>query len=184
MDEILLSIEEEMEQGLEYLRSEMRGIRTGRASSGLVDHLKVEYYGSPTDLKQLASIATPEANLIVIKPFDPSCLKDIEKTIFASNLGITPAIDGKIIRLKVPPLSTERRQQLITQCKKMTEASKVTIRNVRRDGNKLADKGKTDAILTEDDCKKCKSDIQDLTKKYEVKINEFLEAKTKEIQES
>ena len=93
--------------------------------------------------------------------------KDIEKTIFASSLGITPAIDGKVIRLKVPPLSTERRQQLVTQCKKMAEASKVTVRNARRDGNKKADKAKTESTLTEDDCKKCKDEIQDLTKKYE-----------------
>lgn len=184
MDEILLVAEEAMDSALDYLRKEFRGIRTGRASSGLVEHIKVDYYGSPTDLRQLASIATPEASMIVIKPFDPSAIKDIEKAIFASGLGITPAVDGKVIRLKVPPLSMERRQQLATQLKKMAEASKVTIRNARRDGNKDADKLQKESALTEDDCKKCKDEIQKLTKQYEDKVGELLEAKTKEVQES
>ena len=101
IDDILLQVEEEMESAVNYLREEFGGIRTGRASSGLVDHMKVDYYGSPTDLRQLASIATPEANLIVIKPFDPGGIKDIEKAINASDLGINPMVDGKIIRLQV-----------------------------------------------------------------------------------
>ncbi|MDP6634814.1 MAG: ribosome recycling factor [Phycisphaerae bacterium] len=184
IDDILLVVEDEMDSAVNYLRSEFGGIRTGRASAGLVDHLKVDYYGSPTDLRQLASIATPEANLIVIKPFDPTGIKDIEKAINASDLGINPMLDGKIIRLQVPPLSIERRQQLIAQLKKMAEACRVTIRNARRDGNKTADKEQKDSTLTEDECKKCKNSIQDLTKKFEGMVNDALAAKTVEIQET
>ncbi len=184
IDDIILLVEDEMDSAVKYLRAEFAGIRTGRASSGLVDHLKVEYYGSPTDLRQLASIATPEANLIVIKPFDPTGIKDIEKAIKASDLGINPMMDGKIIRLQVPPLSMERRQQLIGQLKKMAEASRVTLRNARRDGNKTADKEQKDSQMTEDECKNCKELIQDLIKKFEGQVNEALAAKTVEIQET
>ncbi len=184
LDDILLDVEGHMESAVEYLRNEFRGIRTGRASAGLVDHLKVDYYGSPTDLRQLATISTPEATLIVIKPFDPSSLKDIERSIQASDLGITPNSDGKVIRLAVPPLSMERRQMLVGQIKKMAEASKIVIRNARRDGNKEAEKQQKASELTEDDLHKGKDDIQALTKKYEEKVDELLAAKSKEIEET
>lgn len=184
MDEILLDVEEKMEAGLDYLHMEYRGIRTGRASAGLVDHIKVEYYGSPTDIRQLATISTPEGNMIVIKPFDPTGLKDIERAIQASDLGITPSSDGKVIRLSIPSLSVERRNQLVAQVKKMAEASRVTVRNARRDGNKDADKKQKASDLTEDDAKKCKDDIQKLTDNYEKKITELLKVKTQEIQET
>ena len=173
-----------MDAAVEYLRNEFRGIRTGRASPGLVDHIKVDYYGSPTDLRRLASIAAPAANLIVIKPFDPGGIRDIEKAIFASDLGITPSVDGKIIRLQVPALSIERRGQLAARLKKMAEACRVTIRNARRDGNKEADRQQKASELSEDECRKCKDGIQDLTKEYEGKVNEMLDAKTKEVQET
>ena len=182
-EEILFEAEEEMESAVEYLRKEFRGIRTGRASAGLVDHIKVDYYGSPTDLRQLATIATPDASLIVIKPFDPSSLKDIEKAIYASDLGITPSADGKLIRLSVPPLSIERRDQIAGQLKKMAEASRVAIRNARRDANKHADKGEKASELTEDEVRKLKDGVQKLTGTYEGKVTELLDAKTKEIQE-
>jgi len=183
MDEILLSVEERMEAAVDYLRLELRGIRTGRASIGLVDHIKVEYYGSPTDLRQLATISTPDPTMILIKPFDPSSIKDIERAIQSSELGIMPSVDGKVIRLVVPPLSGERRQQLANQIKKMAEAARIAIRNARRDGNKDADKEEKDGELTEDDAEKGKEDIQDLTKKYEAKVDEMLAAKDKEIEE-
>ncbi len=183
-DDILLDVEEKMETAIEYLRKEFRGIRTGRASAGLVDHIKVEYYGSPTDLRQLATISTPDASLILIKPFDPSCLKDIEKAIYASSIGITPNNDGKVIRLAIPPLSTERRQQLAGQLKKMSEATRVAIRNARRDGNKEADKEEKASEMTEDDAKRTKEEIQKLTDTYEKKVSEILEAKTKEVQDT
>ena len=183
MDDILLTVEEKMDSAVSYLREEFRGIRTGRASAGLVDHIKVEYYGSPTDLRQLASISTPEASMIIIKPFDPSCLKDIEKAIYASDLGITPNADGKMIRLSIPPLSGERRQQIVGQLKKMAEAARISIRNARRDGNKEADKEQKSSELTEDEAKKGKDDIQKLTDKHEKIVTETLDTKTKEIQE-
>ena len=184
MDDILLDVEEHMDHALEYLRDEFRGIRTGRASAGLVDHIKVDYYGSPTDLRQLATIGTPDATVIVIKPFDPGSIKDIEKAIFASDIGITPSVDGKVIRLSVPPLSGERRTQIAGQLKKMAEASRITIRNARRDGNKEVDKQQKASELTEDEAKKGKDEIQKLTDQYERKVTELLDAKTLEIQET
>ena len=184
MDEILLLTEEKMEAGVEHLLKGFRTIRTGRASAGLVDHIKVDYYGTPTDLRQLASISVQEATTIVIKPFDASCIKDVERTIQASDLGITPMSDGKVIRLTVPPLSIERRNKLATQVKKMGEAAKVTVRNARRDANKELDKLQKASEITEDDCKKAKDDVQKLTNGTEKKINEILDAKILEIQES
>ena len=184
MDEILLEVEMHMETALDYLRKEFRGIRTGRASGGLVEHIKVEYYGSPTDLRSLATISTPESNLIVIKPFDPSGMKDIERAIQASDLGITPSADGKVIRLSVPPLSIERRDQLKGRVKKLAEAARVTVRNARRDGNKITDTKQKASELTEDEAKKGKDSIQKLTDSFEKKITELLDAKTTEIQDT
>jgi ribosome recycling factor len=183
IDEILLEVEGHMETAMEYLHEEFRGIRTGRASTGLVDHIKVDYYGSPTDLRQLATISTPDATLILIKPFDPSSLKEIERAIQSSDLGITPNSDGKVIRLAVPSLSMERRDRIAGQLKKMAEQTRVAIRNARRDGNKQADKEQKASEMTEDDCKKTKGDIQKLTDQYEKKVTETLAAKTKEIQD-
>ena len=183
MDEILLDCEERMQKAYDYFIGELRGIRTGRASPALVEHLKVEYYGSPTDLRQLAAISAPEPDLIVIKPFDPSSVKAIEKAIQTSDLGITPMSDGKLIRLPVPALSGDRRQQIATQLKRMAEEARVAIRNVRRDANKAADKGKSEGELIEDDQVKCKEEVQKLTDEYSKKIDEALDAKTKEIME-
>lgn len=184
MDEILMDVEENMESAVEYLRREFRGIRTGRANPGLVEHIKVDYYGSPTDLRQLASISVPEANMIIVKPFDPASMKEIERAIQASDLGITPAADGKVIRLIVPALSGERRNQLIGQVKKMAEAARISIRNARRDGNKGVDQLEKDSAITEDDAHRGKDQIQKLTDKFEKQVDELLDAKTTEIQES
>jgi ribosome recycling factor len=169
---------------VEYFRKELRGIRTGRASVGLVDHIKVDYYGSPTDLRQLASISTPEATLILIKPFDPGSLRDVERAIQASSLGITPSTDGKVIRLAIPPLSGERRQQLTAQVRKMAEAVRVTVRNARRDGNKELDRQQKASEITEDQADKGKEETQKLTDTYEAKVNDILGAKIKEIEET
>jgi ribosome recycling factor len=184
LDDILLETEEKMESAVEYLRKEFRGIRTGRASAGLVDHIKVEYYGSSMDLRQLASIATPEANLIVIKPFDPGSLKAIEKAIQASDLGITPQSDKNVIRLNVPALSIERRKQLVAQVKKMAEAARVAVRNARRDGNKQIDKEQKSSEITEDDARVGKEKTQELTDQYEKKVDELVESKVKDIEET
>jgi ribosome recycling factor len=184
IDDILLDVEEKMEGAVAYFRDELRGLRTGRASVGLVDHLKVEYYGTPTDLRQLATLSTPEPSLILIKPFDPGTLKDIERAIQASELGITPMVDSRVIRLTVPALSGERRKQLASQVRKMAEASKITIRNARRDANKEAERQEKDSELTEDEARTAKDDIQRLTKDYEQKLDEILTAKIREIEET
>jgi len=184
LDDILLETEEKMDAAADYLKRELRGIRTGRASAGLVEHVKVDYYGSPTDLRQLATIATPDASLILIKPFDPGSVKDIERAILASDVGITPTSDGKVIRLPVPPLSVERRGQIAGQLKKMAEATRVAVRNARRDGNKEIDRQEKAGELTEDDARKGKDEMQKLTDRYEKTVSDILEAKVKEVQES
>ena len=182
-DDILLDVEERMEKAVDKLKHDLAGIRTGRANPGLVDSLRVEAYGSPTPLKQLASVGAPEPTQIVIRPFDPGTLKDIEKAILASGLGLTPMNDGKLIRLNVPPLSTETRRKLVGRIKELTEEAKVAIRNVRRDGNKHADQGEKDKSLSEDDCESVKEQIQDLTKKFENRATELAKAKEEEVME-
>jgi len=178
-DTILLETEERMEKALDVLKEKYRGMRTGRANVGLVDGIRVDYYGSPTPLKQLANISAPEADLLVIKPFDPSSLGEIEKSILKSDVGIHPANDGKIIRLQVPPLSQERRKQLAQRAKETAEEARVAIRNIRRDANKHADG--ISKTMSEDDLKRLKEEIQALTKNHEDKIDAALETKTKEL---
>ena len=182
-DEILLDVEERMEKAVEHLSSEMRGIRSGRATPGLVENLRVEYYGSIQPLKATASIAIPEPRMIVIKPFDPSSVKTIAKAIQTSDLGIQPSNDGKLIRLEIPPLSEERRLQLATLIRDKAEEARVSIRNVRRDGNKQAEQAEKDKNLSEDQRDDLKNEIQDLTKQYEEKVEESLRKKTSEIME-
>jgi ribosome recycling factor len=182
-DEILLDVEERMEKAVDKLKHDLGGIRTGRANPGLVDSLRVEAYGSPTPLKQLASVGAPEPTQIVIRPFDPGTLKDIEKAILASGLGLTPMNDGKLIRLNVPALSTETRRKLVGRIKELTEEAKVAIRSVRRDGNKQADQGEKDKTLSEDDCESVKEEIQELTKRFENRSSELAKAKEEEVME-
>ena len=180
-DDILLDCEEQMEKTIEHLRHELRGVRTGRASPALVENIKVDYYGSPTDLRSIASISVPEATQILIKPFSPQDLKAIEKAVNDSKIGLTPHSDGKQLRLMLPPLSQERRLQLAGQCKGYAEEAKVRVRNARRDANKIADTEEKGSVLTEDDAKHVKDQIQELTKTYENKVDELIEHKKKEI---
>jgi ribosome recycling factor len=184
-DEIQFECEELMEKAVEFLRGELRSIRSGRASPGLVEHLKVtvESYGSTMTLRELASISVPEGNQLLIKPYDPGALRDIERAIQASEIGITPMSDGKVIRLPVPPLSGERRQQLLGQVRKLGEAQKIAIRNIRRDSNKQIDAEEKDSAMSEDEAASCKEEIQTLTKKYEDQVDALVAAKSKEIQE-
>ena len=184
-DEIEFECEELMDKAVTFLRQELRTIRTGRASPGLVEHLKipVESYGSTMDLRELASISVPEGNLLLIKPYDPSVLKDIERAIQSSELGITPMSDGKVIRLPVPPLSGERRQKLLAQVRKLGENQKVAIRNTRRDSNRQIDTEEKAKTMSEDDAEKTKENIQTLTTKYEGQIDTLVNAKAKEIEE-
>jgi ribosome recycling factor len=172
-----------MEKAVDVLKHSLAGIRTGRANPGLVDSLRVEAYGSPTPIKQLASVGAPEPTQIVIRPFDPGTIKDIEKAIQASGLGFNPINDGRVIRLNVPPLSTEVRRKLVARIKELTEEAKVAIRNVRRDGNKLADQSEKDKSLSEDDRDQVKEEVQDLTKKFENRANELAKTKEQEVME-
>lgn len=182
VDDVLLETEEKMEGAVTHLAGELRGLRSGRASPHLVDNVRVDYYGAMTPLGQMAQIGCPEPRLIVIKPFDASVVPEIEKAIRAGNLGLNPQSDGKVIRLVVPPLSEERRKQLVKHVKDLGETANVAIRNVRRDGNKHADTAEKDGELSEDDCKALKDEIQELTKKYENSANDL--AKTKETEVS
>src|SRR4051794_21248901 len=182
-DEILLDCEERMEKAAHRLRDEFRGLRTGRATPALVDSIRVEYYGSPTPLKQLAQISTPEAQQILIRPFDAAVLKDIEKAIRASDLGMSPNNDGKMIRLTVPSMSGEQRQKMVQRIKKSAEEAKVSCRNIRRDSNKHFDQAEKSKELTEDERDEGKEEVQKLLKTHEDKIQEMADKKSKEILE-
>ncbi len=180
-DEILLDAEERMEKAVEILRHALQGLRTGRANPGLVDSLRVDYYGSPTPLKQLANVSVPEPQQILIRPFDAGTVDAICKAIQASNLGLSPNNEGRMIRLNIPPLSTERRRQMVTRLKELAEESRVAIRNIRRDANKHADAAQKDKVLTEDDRDRTKELVQELTRKYEGRVNDLASAREKDI---
>jgi ribosome recycling factor len=182
-DEILLDAEERMEKAANVFRDELRGLRTGRATPALVDSLRVEYYGSPTPLKQMAQISTPDPQSLVIRPYDQSVLKDIEKAIRSSDLGLSPNNDGKIIRLTIPPMSGEQRQKMVTRIKKLAEEAKVSIRNVRRDANKSFEQAEKAKEMTEDERDQGKESVQELTKTYEDKVSEMADKKSKEVLE-
>jgi len=170
-----------MKKAVEILQDELKAVRTGRASTAIVENMKVDYYGTPTLLKQMATLATPQADMIVIKPFDPASVKDIEKAIKNSDLSIAPIVDGKLIRLNVPPLSEERRKQLVQQAKQMGEQTKVSIRNIRREANKQLEKEQKDKLITEDDLQVGKKQIDDITREYTDKVDEVVENKSDEI---
>lgn len=180
-DEILMDAEERMDKAVGVLQDQFKGIRTGRATAGLVDSIRVDYYGSPTPLKQLANISVPEPQQIVIRPFDAGALSNIAKAIQTSELGLSPNVDNRLIRLNIPPLSTERRRQLTGRVKELAEEARISIRNIRRDANKNADQSEKDKVLSEDDCKRVKDEIQELTKTFEGKVNSMADAREKDI---
>jgi len=181
VDDIVLDTEIHMEKAVEHVQHELRAVRTGRASPALVEHLKVMYYEQLTDLRQIAMISVPEATQILIKPFVVQDLKAIEKAIGESKLGLTAHSDGKQLRLNLPPMSQERRQQLVVQCKGYAEQAKIAIRNSRRDANKLLESEHKGSLVTEDQLESGKEQIQELTKTYEGKIDELIEKKQKEV---
>lgn len=183
LDDILLDAEERMEKAVDVFRHALTGIRTGRANPGLVDTLRVEVYGSPTPIKALASVGAPEPNQIVVRPFDPGTIKDIEKAIQASDLGLNPQSDGRVIRIVIPPLSADVRKKMSARIRELAEEARVSIRSVRRDANKAADTEKSDGVLTEDDCDRCKEDVQELTKKYEAGVGDLAKTKESEVME-
>ena len=181
IEEIALEAEERMEKSLALLSDQLRGVRTGRANVGLVESIRVEYYGSPTPLKQLANLSTPEPQQILIRPFDQTVIGDIVKAIQSSDIGLTPNSDNKVIRLNVPSLSVEQRKKLVSRVKDLSEEARIAIRNIRRDANKQADQEQSDKILTEDELETCKEETQSLTKRFEAKVNELAEKKSAEI---
>jgi len=183
VDDILLDAEERMEKAVDVFRHALTGIRTGRANPGLVDSLRVEVYGSPTPIKALASVGAPEPNQIVVRPFDPGTIKDIEKALRASDLGFNPQSDGRVIRIIVPALSTDVRRKMGARIKELAEEARVAIRNVRRDANKAADTEQADGGLTEDDCKGAKDEVQELTKRFEARVGDLAKTKEAEVME-
>jgi len=183
-DEILMDAEERMDKAVEMFRNELKGLRTGRATPALLDSVRVEYYGSPTPIKQIATVSTPDAQQLMIKPFAATDLKEIEKAIRSSDLGLAPNNDGKVIRLTIPPMSGDQRTKMAKRIKTLAEDTKVSCRNVRRDANKHFDTAEKEKTMTEDDRDSGKEQVQDLLKGYEAKIDDLAEKKTTEIMDS
>lgn len=180
-DTVLFDSEDRMEKALLTLDREFGRLRTGRASTSLVDNIKVDYYGTPTPISQLASVAIPDSRTITIQPWDRGAFASVEKAILKSDLGLTPMNDGKVIRISIPPLTEERRKELVKLARKSSEDGKVAVRNVRRDANEHLKKLEKDKILSEDEQKKATEDVQKLTDKYVAKVDEKCQAKEKEI---
>ena len=178
---LLYETEDRMKKSVDVVRREFATVRTGRASISMVDSLKIDYYGTSTGLKQLASITTPEARLVMIQPWDPTSIEAIEKAILQSDLGITPNNDGKVIRLSVPQLSRERREELIKVIKKKAEDGRIALRSVRRDANEQIARMKKNNQLTEDDVFDAQDFAQDLTNKYIKEIDNIFNGKEKEL---
>ena len=181
MEELIMTYEDKMEKSLDNLYSEYTSIRAGRANPHILDKITVDYYGTPTPLQQVGNISVPEARMIVIQTWEASILKDIEKVLLMSDLGLTPTNDGKMIRLVFPELTEERRKELVKDVKKKGENAKVAVRNIRRDAmDAIKKKGKEDGI-SEDEIKEYQDDVQKSTDKYVAKIDAAVEEKSKEI---
>ena len=174
-------IKEKMDKSIDNLNEKFSEVRAGRANPALLNKVKIDYYGTPTPINQVAGVSVPEARLIVIQPWDMSILKEIEKAILASDIGINPNNDGKVIRLAFPELTEERRKEIVKDIKKMAEECKVSVRNIRRDGMDLAKKLQKDGEMTEDDLKSAENKIQELTDKSIDEIDKLLDNKEKEI---
>jgi len=176
-------IMERMDAATEHLKVELGGIRTGRASLTLLDGIKVDYYGTPTPLKQVATLGVPESRLLTVQPWEPPLIKEIERALLASGLGLTPSNDGKMIRIPIPPLSEERRKELIKLCKKHGEEAKVHLRNIRREGNEELKHLQKGSKITEDDLRKAETEVQKLTDQHVQKVDQILKKKEEEILE-
>ncbi len=183
INELKKKTAEKMEAAINALKREFATIRTGRASLSLLDGIKVDYYGNITPLNQVATLAVPESRLITIQPWDPKVIENIEKAIQSSGIGLTPANDGKTIRLPVPPLTEERRKELVKLAKKMAEDSRVAIRNIRRDINEEVKKIEKEKKISEDESRKSHEDIQKTTDQHIKKIDDILKKKEEEIME-
>jgi ribosome recycling factor len=180
-DPTIQNVTKHMEGAIEHIKREFTALRTGRASLGLLDHIKIDYYGTLTPLKQVANLGIPESRLITIQPWDVSHIKEIERAIISSELGLTPSNDGKLIRLPIPPLSEERRKELVKLSKKYGEETKVQIRNCRREGNDELKKRQKNSMLTEDDLRHLESENQKLTDNFIHTVDELIKKKEEEI---
>ncbi|MBW2574969.1 MAG: ribosome recycling factor [Deltaproteobacteria bacterium] len=174
---------ESMDKSIDSLKNEFKRVRTGRASPSLLDGIRVEYYGTMTPLNQMASLSAPESRLITIQPWDVSVIKDIEKAILKSDLGLTPSNDGKLIRISIPPLTEEGRKQLVKVIYKKSEEHRVAVRNIRRDSNDLLKGLKKDSEISEDDAFRAQDQVQKITDKYIKLIDDVCKEKEKEILE-
>jgi ribosome recycling factor len=181
--EIIEDAKMRMDKAIEMLKKNLSGIRTGRANPGLVDSVRVDVYGSPTPIKQVAQVGAPEPTQIVIRPYDVAIIKEIEKAIVASDLGFNPQNDGRVVRINIPPLSTDVRKKMVGRIKELSEDAKIAIRNVRRDGNKAAEQAEKDKTVSEDQRDDVKDQIQDLTKKFEASAVEIAKAREAEVLE-
>ena len=181
IDEILMSAEERMEKAITALKENFMGVRTGRANAMVLDRIKVDYYGVPTPVNQMAGVKTPEAHLLVIEPWDKGMLRAIEHAILESDLGVTPNNDGSVIRLPFPSLTEERRRDLVKQCKTYAEEARIAIRNARRDANTEVEKSVKEDNLPEDEKRRAEEEIQKLTDSYVAKIDDILKKKEDEV---
>ena len=182
-EKVLNDLEEKMNKTLKNLQGDLNKVRTGRASLALFDDIRVDYYGTPTPLKQMATLSVPESRLIIIQPWDPNLIGEIEKAILKSELGVTPTNDGKVIRLTIPRLTEERRRELVKIIKKMGEGGKVAIRNIRRDANEDLKDMEREKLISQDELHQNLDKIQKVTDGFIRKIDEALDAKEKEILE-
>ena len=183
IEEIYEDTRDSMGKSVNALKREFTKVRTGRASTSILDSIRVDYYGTPTPLNQLATLAVPESRLITIQPWDVSVIKDVEKALLKSDLGLTPSSDGKIIRIAIPPLTEERRKELVRVINKMGEDHRIAVRNVRRDANEMVKSLKKEAEISEDDAFKAQDQIQKFTDEYIQKIDSIIKDKEKEILE-
>ncbi len=181
---LLKDTRDKMKKGVDFFQDGLRGLRTGRPTPALVEGIRVDAYGSPMPLNQVASITVPDARTLVVKPFDPSLCTAIEKAILKSDIGITPASDGKVVRLPVPMMSQEQRDKMTHRVKDLAEQARVTVRNIRRDQNKAAEVALKGGTISEDDERHAKDGIQKLTKEMESEIDRVMESRIKEIQSS
>jgi ribosome recycling factor len=173
-----------MKKSLEALQHDLQSVRTGRATPALLDGVRVEYYGSPVPLKQIATVSAPEPRLLVVQPYDKTALGEVEKAIQKADLGLNPSNDGQIIRIPIPALTDERRQDLVKKVKKTGEEFKVSVRNIRRDANEELKKMEKDKKISEDDSRRAQGEVQKLTDDYVKKIENLLDGKEKEILET
>ena len=183
IDTILLDTEERMEKALAALERDFQKLRTGRATTALVDGIKADYYGTPTPISQMASVAVPDSRTITIQPWDKGGISVVEKAILKSDLGLTPVNDGRIIRINIPPLTEERRKELVKVARKYTEDAKVAVRNVRRDANDSLKKLEKEKAITEDEQKKAEAEVQKLTDKFVADADKRSKAKEKELRD-